>query len=625
MKIVEARGGMSDELKEMIERGPVVFDGAMGTLLYSRGIFINRNFDELNLSQPDLVAKVHEDYVRAGAMALTTNTFGANGVKLSRHGLDGRVGEINAAGVRVAREAAGNGVVICGSMGPTGIIPDIYDPRQLDRIRDVFEAQAAALVEAGADMLLLETFRHPLEIRTAMSAIRSISKITVAATMTFDEEEQTADGLAPERVASLLAEWGADIIGANCGGGPSRMEAVAPRMLGPGLPVLAQPNAGHPRRLEGRVMYMSTPEYFGEYSKRLIQAGIKLLGGCCGTTPDHIRQMVAEARMVSGGRIRIPEIMVEEATDAEPEHETVALSERSALGRELDSGFVVSVEVDPPSGVDPSGAIEGTRRLAEAGVRFVNIADGPRATARMAPIALARLIQREIGDAVEPIIHVTCRDRNLLGIQADLLGAHATGLRNLLIITGDPSKLGDYPMATTVYDMDSVGLLRLVSNLNQGLEPSGRRMTGATGFVKGTGVEPGAENLDSEIERLQKKMESGAEFVMTQPVYDVEIMERFLGRVSGLGIPVIMGILPLASYNNAEFLHNEVPGMQVPKEIRKRMNEAGKGASARDEGVLIARETLQAFKDRVKGCYIMPPFDRFETALAVLDGIMDSP
>jgi homocysteine S-methyltransferase len=613
---------MSSEFLELVSRGPVVFDGAMGTLLYQRGVFINRNFDELNLSRPDLVSKAHEDYVAAGAMVLETNTFGANAVKLSRHGIEDKVAAINAAGVRLCREAARGKALVAGSIGPTGVVPDIFDPALLDRLREAFREQAVALVAAGVDLLVLETFRYPLEMQVALPAVKSVAGCPVVATMTFDEEARTADGMEPERVAALLASWGADVLGTNCGEGPSRVFDCAVRMLGPGLPVLAQPNAGRPRRVEGRVIYMATPEYFGEYAKRFLTAGVKLVGGCCGSTPDHIRQVAAEARMQSGGRIQV---LVPTAAPGEDVGTAIVpppVEERTSFGHALRTGFVVSVEVDPPNGVDPGRAIAGARLLAAAGIRFVNIADGPRATARMSPIALAGLLAREAG--VEPIVHVTCRDRNLLGIQADLLGAHAVGLRNLLIITGDPSKLGDYPDATTVYDLDSVGLLRLVNLLNRATEPSGRRMKAGTGFVKGTGAEPGAADLSREVDRLFLKKEAGADFVMTQPVYDAEVMDRFLDRIRGLDLPILMGVLPLASFRNAEFLHHEVPGMTIPEPIRDRMRAAGSGAAGREEGIRIAREALAAFRDRVQGVYVMPPFERYDTAVEVVAGLVSA-
>lgn len=607
---------MALSIDALLEKGPVVFDGAMGTLLYARGVFINRNFDELNLSRPDLVEKVHRDYLDAGAQVLTTNTFGANEVKLSRYGLEDKVREINFAGVRIAKAVAREKALVAASIGPTGLIPDIFDPAQLAHLREVFRAQARALAEAGADLLLLETFRHTLEIQLAIQACKDVADLPIAATMAFDEEGQTADGLGPERVATLLSQWGADIIGANCGMGPSAVEDIVTRMLGAGRPVLAQPNAGLPRRLEGRVMYMATPEYFGEYAKRYLKAGVSLVGGCCGTTPEHIRQMAAQVRMVCGGRVRIF-VPVSKAAEVEST-EPPPLAERSEFGRALASGFAVSVEVDPPAGTDASKALAGAKMLVEAGVRFVNVADGPRATARISALSMAILL-KELG--LEPVLHVTCRDRNLLGIQADLLGAWTLGIRNLLLITGDPTKLGDYPAATSVYDVDSIGLLRVVSLLNRGLEPSGRKMKGATAFVKGCGVEPGAKDLDKEIERLKRKVEAGAEFVMTQPIFDPEIMERFLSKVQNISVPIIMGVLPLASYKNAEFLHHEVPGMWIPDDVRERMRRAGQGEAARREGVMIAREIVQAFKDRVNGVYIMPAFDRYDTALSVLEGL----
>lgn len=610
---------LSGTLLERIAEGPVCFDGAMGTLLYSRGIFINRNFDELNLTRPDMVEKVHADYLAAGAMVLTTNTFGANPVKLSRHGLGEQIDAINRAGVRLVRAVSGGQALVAGSIGPTGLIPDESDPAMMERIRAAFAEQADALMAEGVDALVLETFRHPAEMAAALEAVRPLARVPIVASMVFDPDLLTGDGLTPEAAATWMAARGADVVGANCGEGPSVLFQVAQRMLAAGRPVIAQPNAGRPRRIEGRVLYMSTPEYFGEYAKRMLAAGIRVVGGCCGTTPSHIRQMSAEVRMVGGGRIRIAESVAPVDVVTAPRAEPPPLAERSALGRELAQGFVVSVEVDPPAGVDPAKALAGARALKAAGVRFVNIADGPRATVRMSPLSLACLLRREVG--VEPIVHVTCRDRNLLGLQSDLLGAHALGLRDLLVITGDPSKLGDYPEATTVYDLDSIGLLRLVSNLNRGVEPSGRRLAGATTFVKGCGAEPGASDLVREVDRLRRKVDAGADYVMTQPVYDAEVMDRFLDRIRGVGVPVVLGVLPLASHRNAEFLHNEVPGMTIPDPIRERMRIAGGGSAGRDEGIRIAREITAAFLSRVRGLYVMPPFDRYETAIAVIDGL----
>ncbi len=610
---------MSGTLLDRIAAGPICFDGAMGTLLYRRGIFINRNFDELNLTRPDMIEKVHSDYLAAGAMVLTTNTFGANAVKLSRHGLGDQVDTINRAGVRLARSVAGTSALVAGSIGPTGLLPDESDPAMMDCIRAAFAGQAEALVSEGADVLVIETFRHPAEMAAALEAIRPLVRVPIVATMVFDPDLRTGEGLTPEAAAAWMAARGADVVGANCGEGPSVLFQVASRMLGVGRPVIAQPNAGRPRRVEGRVLYMSTPEYFGEFAKRMLAAGIRVVGGCCGTTPSHVRQISAEVRMVGGGRIRISEALVPLDVAVAPRVEPPPLPDRSDLGRELAQGFVVSVEVDPPAGVDPSKALAGARALKAAGVQFVNIADGPRATVRMSSLSLAYLLRRDVG--IEPIVHVTCRDRNLLGLQSDLLGAHALGLRDLLVITGDPSKLGDYPEATTVYDLDSIGLLRLVSNLNRGVEPSGRRLAGATAFVKGCGGEPGASDLVREVDRLRRKVDAGADYVMTQPVYDADVVDRYLDRIRDIGVPVVLGVLPLASHRNAEFLHHEVPGMTIPEPIRERMRMAGGGPQGREEGIRIAREIAEAFVSRVRGLYVMPPFDRYETAIAVIDGL----
>ncbi len=610
---------MPSPILERLAETPLVFDGAMGTLLYSRGVFINRNFDELNLSRPDMVEKVHQDYLAAGAMVLLANTFGANAARLARFGLEGKVRDIVAAGVRIARGVAGDQAWVAGSMGPTGLIADPGDPSSLAPIREALRETAVAMLDAGVDAIVLETFRNPLEMQIALETVRALGPGPVFATMMFDQDRLTGDGLTPEQAAALLVRGGADVIGANCGEGPSVLSDVGVRMQVAGKPVLIQPNAGLPRRVDGRVLYMATPEYFGEHAKRNLAGGVRAVGGCCGTTPEHIRQIAAEVRMVSGGRVQVAVATQLEAEGVSAGPATSPLALRSALGSALSEGFVVSVEVDPPPGIDPTKAIEGARLLKAAGVRFVNIADGPRATVRMSPLALGVLLQREVG--IEPILHVTCRDRNLLGLQSDLLGAHALGLRDLLIVTGDPAKLGDYPNATTVYDLDSVGLLRLVGNLNRGIEPSGRRMQSPTAFVKGCGAEPGALDLSREVGRLHRKVDAGAEYVMTQPVFDAGIMARFLDRVEGIGVPILMGVLPLASFRNAEFLHNEVPGMSIPGPIRERMRAAGSGPAAREEGVRIARETARVFLTRVQGLYIMPPFDRYETAVAVLQGL----
>ncbi|MBP7125684.1 bifunctional homocysteine S-methyltransferase/methylenetetrahydrofolate reductase [Myxococcota bacterium] len=611
---------MAEGLLRRMALGPVVFDGAMGTQIYARGIYINRNFEELNVSRPDLIRKIHEDYLAAGAEVLTTNTFGANPNRLARHGLEARLGEIVEAGIALARDVSRGRAFVVASVGPSGLVPDPTDPSSLEDIRGVFRRTLEAVVGAGVDGILFETFRHPLEMQIALAAARAVGPgVPLLATMVFDQDRRTGDGLTPEVAADRMARWGADVVGANCGEGPAVLSEVVPRMTGAGRPVLVQPNAGMPRRIEGRVMYMATPEYFGEHAKRWVREGIRGVGGCCGTTPDHIRQVSSEVRMVRGGRIEMVAV-VEGAGHEDPEvRAPVPLDRRSALGRCLAESFVVSVEVDPPVGTDPARALEGARMLRDGGVRFVNIADGPRATVRMSPLALGVILKDRLG--LDPILHVTCRDRNLLGLQSDLLGAQSLGLSDLLVITGDPAKLGDYPSATTVYDLDSVGLLRLISNLNRGVDPSGRRLDVPTSFVKGCGAEPAALDLEREVARLRAKVDAGAEFVMTQPVFDPGVLDRFLKAIEGIRVPVLMGLLPLASYRNAEFLHNEVPGVTIPEEVRDRMRKAGSGAEARAEGVRIAQEMARIFLPRVQGLYLMPPFERYETALAVLEGL----
>jgi len=611
---------MAEGLLERMARGPVVFDGAMGTQIYARGIYINRNFEELNLSRPDLIRKIHEDYLAAGAEVLATNTFGANPNRLARHGLEARLQEIVEAGVALAREVGRGRAFVVASVGPSGLVPDPTDPASLEDIRETFRQTLEAVVGAGVDGILLETFRHPLEMQIALAMARATAPgMPLLATMVFDQDRHTGDGLTPEVAADRMARWGADVVGANCGEGPAVLSEVAPRMTGAGRPVLVQPNAGMPRRIEGRIMYMATPEYFGEHAKRWVREGIRGVGGCCGTTPDHIRQISSEVRMVRGGRIEMTTAIARDVAADSEVRAPVPLERRSALGRCLAESFVVSVEVDPPVGTDPARALEGARLLRDGGVRFVNIADGPRATVRMSPLALGVILKERLG--LDPILHVTCRDRNLLGLQADLLGAQSLGLSDLLVITGDPAKLGDYPSATTVYDLDSVGLLRLISNLNRGVDPSGRRLETPTAFVKGCGAEPAALDLEREVARLRAKVDAGAEFVMTQPVFDPEVLDRFLKAIDGIRVPVLMGLLPLASYRNAEFLHHEVPGVTIPEEVRERMRKAGSGAEARAEGVRIAQEMARLFLPRVQGLYLMPPFERYETALAVLEGL----
>lgn len=607
---------MCNRFKELLAKGPVLFDGAMGTMLYSMGIFINRSFDETNLSNPGLVSRVHRAYVDAGAMVLQSNTFASNRVRLAKFGMDEKLKQVNVRGVKLAREAAGNAALVAGSMGPTGLVPDLYHTNQLNDLREVFKEQAGILLDSGVDLMILETFKYPAEIHLAIEAIHGLQPdMPVIALMSFGKDLLVSDGSAPARVAQLLHEWGADVIGSNCGVGPAQVYDVMAAMAGENRVLMAQPNAGLPRNIDSRVMYMATPDYFAEYARRYVDMGVRIIGGCCGTTSEHIRRMAQALKMrihVSRVTPRAPIRILPGTKTMEP----VPLKQRSLLGNALSKDFVVSVELDPPRGLDTGPIVDGVKDLALKGIRFVNIADGPRASARMSPSALA-LVLRDKG--VEPIVHVTTRDRNLLGIQADLLGMHALGIHNLLVITGDPSKLGDYPDATTVYDLDSIGLLRLISDLNIGIEPSGRPIGSQTAFVKGCGAEPGAPDFNKEVDRLFQKLNAGADFIMTQPVFDYATMERFLQAVKGIEIPLLIGVWPLASYRNAEFMNNEVPGVHIPNEVMARMKLANKGPRARHEGIAIAREMVAEFRDRVQGIYIMPPFGRLSAALSVLD------
>jgi len=603
-------------------RSLLVFDGAMGSLLYERGIFVMQNFEQLNVTRPEIVTKIHEDYVAAGAQVIETNTYGGNSFRLDRHGLGDQVRAFNLAGARLARQAAGEDVWVAGSIGPSGLVPGVATKTEMDLAFATFADQAAALVEGGADLLMIETFRHLEELRVAVQAARQVAPdIPIVASMNFDASETVADGSSPESVAATLRDWGADGIGVNCGDGPQIALAIAERMRGAGLPLCVQPNAGLPRTVDGRLLYMATPEYFDVFARRTVQIGATMIGGCCGTTPEHVRWMAKSGRMLGEHSVLVGRGAAGRQAEVVPLREPVALAQRSDFAAKIAAGkFVVSVEVNPAPGLDPSRALEGARMLLDHGVDIVNVADAPRAVARMSNLAFCSLLLERYG--IQPILHVCGRDRNLLGQMAHLLGAHAIGIRNLVIITGDPPKVGDYPEATAVYDLDAIGLLQMASNMNRGVDPAGKPMPGGqTSFLLATGLEPGAADLDKEISRLERKKAAGAEVIMTQPIFQTALLEQVLRRIEHLGLPVMVGVLPLVSYKNAEFLHNEVPGMQIPEAIRERMRKTPGGEAARREGVQIAREMLFAVRDRVQGAYLMPPLGRYELALEVLDGL----
>ncbi|HEX3772221.1 MAG TPA: bifunctional homocysteine S-methyltransferase/methylenetetrahydrofolate reductase [Polyangiaceae bacterium] len=627
-------------LLDALRAGVLVVDGAMGSQLYERGILYGTNcFEHLNVSRPELVTKVHEDFVRAGATVIETNTFGANALRLERYGLGPSVQEINAAGVRIARDAAAGQAYVAGAIGPSGYFLGEAgrdaSGSDLAKVKAVFAEQARALVEAKVDALVVETMRQTPELRVAVeAAVEAVealgAKVPVIASVSLDENGRMTEGTEADEIARLAREWGASVVGVNCSDGPMGVLAAVTKMVPIGLPVLASPNAGLPRRVDERMVYVSTPEYFGVYAQRMIRVGVRLVGGCCGTTPEHIRRIAAAARMASP--LGDAETRAEDTVSVEggaPVAATIAgslhpppLAERSKLAAKIAAGrFVTSVEVNPPVGLDPAKAVHAAKMLRDGGVDVVNIADGARAQARMGNLALAVRVQQAAG--IETILHVCGRDRNLLAMIAHLLAVHDLDVRNLVIITGDPPKMGDFPDATAVYDLDSIGILKLADRLNHGVDPGGKPLGATTSFLLATGAEPAALNYEREVARLRDKKAAGAELVMTQPVYSPEVLDRFLDDVAPLGLPVLVGLLPLASHRNAEFLHNEVPGMQVPDAIRERMRKAGSGPSARKEGVAIAREMLAAVRSRVAGAYVMPPFERHELALEVLDGFLD--
>ncbi len=614
---------------DALRAGALAGDGGMGTQLYLRGMLFTVNYEELNLSRPDVVRKVHEDFLQAGADVIETNTFGANSIRLARHGIEGRVREVNLAAVRVAKEAAAGKAYVAGAIGPTGLILEGVEG-QLARVRGAFKDQAEALAEGGVDLLLIETMRHPQEVLLALDAAREAvgNQIPIIAQVCVDQDLAMADGTSVLSMAETMKARGADAVGVNCSDGPQDVFSAVEKLTHLGIPITALPNAGLPRRVDERLIYIATPEYFGLFARRMFKLGVGLVGGCCGTTPEHIRRIAAAARMA--GSALVPEGSaphVIEGSYAPPpaaaDVRVVPTAEKSRFAAKLaEKRFAVSVEVNPPMGLDISKALAAAKMLVGAGIDVINIADGARAQARMSNVALAALMQERLG--IETIVHVCGRDRNLLGQVAHLLGAHALGIKNLVIITGDPPKIGDFPDATAVYDLDSIGILRLAAGLNRGLDPGGKPLGTPTAFFCATGAEPAALNYEREMLRLKHKVVAGAELIMTQPVYDPIVLDRFLEDVAPLGVPVLVGLLPLASHRNAEFLHNEVPGMQVPDAIRERMRKAGSGPAARKEGVSIAREMLAGIRSRVAGAYIMPPLEKYELALEVVDGFLET-
>jgi len=609
---------------EAIDERVLVCDGAMGTLLYAKGVFINRCFDGLNLTQPALVSEVHAEYVKAGAEVIETNTFGANRIKLASFGLGDKVQAINAEGARIAREASRGRAYVAGAVGPLGIRIEPWGRVGVDEAQEYFREQAAALAAAGVDLFVIETFRDLNEIRAAVAAVRSVCALPVVAQMTTEEDGSSLDGTPPEEFAPALEATGADVIGLNCSVGPAPLLESIERMAGVTRARLSvQPNAGRPRDIEGRTIYLSSPEYMASYARRFIQKGVRLVGGCCGTTPEHIRHIKSAVRLLSPGQARVGVATVVSAA-AVAEHPSAAApvprAHKSRLAHELARGaFVVLAQLEPPRGHDCASLIDRARTLKIRGVDAINIPDSPRVRATTSALATATLVEQRAG--VETLLHYTCRDRNLLGMQSDLLGAHAMGLRNLLVTTGDPPIIGDYPQATGVFDVDSIGLANVVARLNRGLDVGGASVGAPTSFHLGVAVNPTALDLDLEVKRFAYKAEAGAEFAVTQAIFDVDALRAFLGRIGSLSVPIIAGIWVFESLTDAEYMANEVPGVRVPVGLVERMRLADEQGRAPAEGVAIARELVAAVRPSVSGVQIGTAGRQFSSILGVLEAI----
>jgi homocysteine S-methyltransferase len=614
------------EFADIFASRPVLADGAMGTVLYARGVFINRCYDELNLSDPGMILSIHEEYLQAGAEILESNTFGANRFRLGRHGLADQVNEINAAGVRIARQAverlkekqAGEAWV-AGAVGPLGVRLEPLGKTGLDEARAAFAEQIAALASAGVDLLSIETMPALNEAREALAAARETApELPVLVMVTVDDDGNCLDGSSPAHAAALLTEWGAGAIGVNCSTGPTTvLTAIEAMRAATTLPLAAMPNAGMPRAVEGRNIYLCSPEYMASFARKAIQAGVQIVGGCCGTTPNHIRAMRSAMRDLDA-RTRVE--VTGEAPELSAETPPAPLGARSRIGALLAEGsFVTMVEIVPPRGIDCAKEIEGSRLLASLGVHAINVPDSPRATARMSAESLCIQIQQHT--TMETVLHYTCRDRNLLRIQSDLLGASSIGLHNILCMTGDPTKLGNYPDATAVFDVDSIGLVNIVRRLNHGLDIGANAIGASTNFTIGVAANPGVPDIEQELRRFAFKVEAGAEYAITQPVFDLRLLESFLKRIEEHRIPVIAGIWPLVSLRNAEYLKNDLR-ISMPEEIMLRMAQAETPEAAQREGILIAQEMLEAVRPFVQGVQVSAPSGRYTAAAEVIANVL---
>ena len=598
----------------------------MGTVLYARGVFINRCYDELNLSDPALILAIHEEYLQSGTEILETNTFGANRFRLARHGLAARTAEINAAGVRIAREAVGHlkdkqagEAYVAGSIGPLGVHLEPLGKTSLAEAREAFAEQIQALAEAGVDFLMIETMMALNEAREALIAAKETApNIPAFVMVTVDDDGNCLDGASPAQAAKIFTEFGADAIGCNCSTGPATvLTAIEAMRATTPLPIVAMPNAGMPRNVEGRNIYLCSPEYMASFARKAIKAGAQFVGGCCGTTPNHIRAMKSAIRAIDAQtRAATIEVSPQRQESINAEIQPAPIAARSRVGALLaEKTFVTLVEIVPPRGIDCIKEIEGAQLLASRGVHAINIPDSPRASARMSAQSLCIQIQQHTN--IETVLHYTCRDRNILSIQSDLLGASSIGLRNILCLTGDPPKLGNYPDATAVFDVDAIGLVNIVRRLNHGLDIGGNSIGASTGFTIGVAANPGVPDIDQELRRFAYKVEAGAEYAITQPVFDLKLLEQFLRRVEEFHIPVIAGIWPLTSLRNAEVLRNDLR-VSVPESVMLRMAQTQSAEAARAEGVAIAQEMLTEARPMVQGVQVSAPFGRYALAADVI-------
>jgi methionine synthase / methylenetetrahydrofolate reductase (NADH) len=605
------------DLRELLEDRVLIGDGAMGTLLGERGVGFGHPYARANLSHPEMVAGIHEQYIRAGAKVIETNTFSANRHKLETHDLEGSVRQVNVEGARLARRAADGGgdrVVVLGAIGPLGRPLAPVGPVSMDAAREVFLEQAQALLEGGADALLLETFTDLAELRLAYETVKSLGAPVLAYKTFVEDGETLAEGL-PERAAREISSWGTDLTGANCTVGPQRMVEIIEQMSAGAGPVAAFPNPGLPQLVDGQIRFSQDVGHFAEYGVKLAEAGARLIGGCCGTTPAHVHALsVALRDFRVGDRTSRRRATVVESAVRSP----LVSGPTSSFAQRLRAGFAVTVEVDLPRGNDIAPVVEAARRLKERGVDAIDISDGARARLRMHPVAAARIVQDEAG--IEVVAHISCRDRNLIGLQADLLGAAALGVRNILAVTGDPAQIGDYPEATSVFDTDSVGLVHVLSRMNAGEDLAGNPIGRSPGFLIGASFNPTAEDLGSEVDKLRRKLEAGAHAFWTQPVFEIGALERALEEIGEMKTCILLGLMPLRSARQAEFLHHEVPGINIPRHVREKLATLSAEDAPR-YGVEVAQNLLVKAKPLVGGAYVMPPASAPDLAGDVIEAI----